>query len=234
MHASTDNILAPDKWQFDSDVTAAFDNMLARSIPQYAVMRQACYDLASDYVQLDTDIVDIGCSRGEAIAALLERHGATNRFVGLEISEPMLEAARERFQERVDIRPYDLRKGYPSDLKASVTLSILTLQFTPLEYRLRIVHDIFKSTLPNGVFILVEKVLGASAELDSEMVKRYYALKSDNGYTTEQIERKRLSLEGVLVPVTAKWNEEILRGAGFSQVDCFWRWMNFSGWIAIK
>jgi tRNA (cmo5U34)-methyltransferase len=43
-----------------------------------------------------------------------------------------------------------------------------------------------------------------------------------------------LSLEGVLVPVTAAWNEYLLRSAGFSHVDCFWRWMNFAAWVAVK
>jgi tRNA (cmo5U34)-methyltransferase len=43
-----------------------------------------------------------------------------------------------------------------------------------------------------------------------------------------------LALEGVLVPVTAAWNEQLLKGAGFSQVECFWRWMNFAGWVAVK
>ena len=82
--------------------------------------------------------------------------------------------------------------------------------------------------------MLVEKILGATADLDAQMVSRYYALKGANGYSPEQIERKRLSLEGVLVPVTARWNEELLRMAGFTQVDCFWRWMNFAGWLAVK
>lgn len=66
------------------------------------------------------------------------------------------------------------------------------------------------------------------------MVDRYYALKSANGYSRDEIERKRYSLEGVLVPVTARWNEELLTGAGFRQVDCFWRWMNFAAWVAVK
>ena len=66
------------------------------------------------------------------------------------------------------------------------------------------------------------------------MVESYYRLKSAHGYSQEEIERKRLSLEGVLVPVTARWNEELLYMAGFRQVDCFWRWMNFAGWVAVK
>ena len=49
-----------------------------------------------------------------------------------------------------------------------------------------------------------------------------------------QIRDKRKSLEGVLVPVTAKWNEDILRQCGFRKVDCFWRCLNFAAWVAIK
>ena len=233
-----DHTLPGSKWVFDEGVTTVFDNMLARSIPQYEVMRQACFDLGSAYVQKGTDIVDLGCSRGEAMTRYIDRFGAYNRFVGLDVSDPMLDAARQRFEGMmrcgvVDIHRFDLREGYPS-VKASLTLSVLTLQFIPIEYRQRIIRDIYKSTVSGGALLLVEKVLGATADLDALMVKTYYALKAQNGYSQDEIERKRLSLEGVLVPVTADWNEELLRMAGFRQVDCFWRWMNFAGWIAVK
>lgn len=233
-----DNVLPQTKWQFDESVTDAFDNMLERSIPQYSVMRQACFDLACLYAKRKTDIVDLGCSRGEAMARLIDRFGINNRFIGVEVSDPMLQAARARFQGLidcgvVDIRELDLREGYPPCL-ASVTLCILTLQFTPIEHRLRIVQDIYDHTTEGGALILVEKVIGSSANLDKTFVNVYYDLKAQNGYSQEQIERKRLSLEGVLVPVTARWNEEMLSMCGFKQVDSFWRWMNFSGWIAIK
>jgi tRNA (cmo5U34)-methyltransferase len=59
-------------------------------------------------------------------------------------------------------------------------------------------------------------------------------MKGRNGYTEEEINSKRIALEGVLVPVTANWNEQLLRDAGFTQVECFWRNLNFAGWIAIK
>lgn len=226
------------KWEFNESVTACFDEMLARSIPQYDVMRQACFDIAARYVKPKTSIVDIGCSRGAALAPFIEKFGAGHRFVGLDVSKPMLAAARERFKGYidcgiVDIREHDLRQGLPH-LKPSVVLSILTLQFTPIEYRQRIVADIYKTLEPGGALILVEKVLGATADIDTLMVGTYYSLKGEHGYTQEQIAKKRASLEGVLVPVTAKWNEELLRMAGFTQVDCFWRWMSFAGWVAVK
>lgn len=238
MQTLKDETMPGDKWAFDGEVTTVFDDMLARSIPQYEVMRQACHDLACRYARRKTAIVDLGCSRGEAMARLIDKFGVNNHFVGVEISAPMLDAARQRFRGLIDcgvveIREMDLRREYPQ-VEASVTLCVLTLQFTPIEYRLRIMQDIYDHTMPGGALIFVEKVIGASAQIDRHMVETYYTLKAANGYTADQIERKRLSLEGVLVPMTARWNEEMLSMVGFRQVDCFWRWMNFAGWIAVK
>lgn len=233
-----DQIMPDAKWAFDGDVTDVFDDMLERSIPQYEVMRQACFDVGKRFVKEGTAIVDLGCSRGEAIAQLVDQFGAHNRFIGVDVSEPMLQAARGRFEglircKVVEIQNLDLRREYPGAL-ASLTMAVLTIQFTPIEHRLRIMRDVYQHTVNGGAFVLVEKVLGATADLDAMMVETYYKLKAENGYTQDQIERKKLSLEGVLVPVTAKWNEEMLRMSGWSQVDCFWRWCNFAAWIAVK
>jgi len=226
------------QWEFDEDVTGCFDDMLARSIPDYDTMRKAVFELACRYVQKDTAIVDLGCSRGAAMAPLIQKFGSHNFFVGVEVSEPMYKAVCERFAGyiqcgMVEIRNSDLREQYPR-VPASVTLGILTLQFIPLEYRQRVVAEVFRNTVPGGAFILVEKILGCSADLDDQFVERYYDLKHANGYSLASIAEKREALQGVLVPVTAKWNEDLLTQAGFARVDCFWRWMNFAGWIAVK
>src|SRR5512142_516136 len=232
--APVDQVMSDEdsRWRFDESVTEVFDNMLARSIPQYDVMREATFELGSKFVQPQTSIIDLGCSRGEALAPFVRKFGARNRFVGVEVSPTMLAAVRERFAGPiedgiVDIRDLDLRTGYPSD-NASVTLAVLTIQFTPMEYRHRILRRVFEHTLPGGAFILVEKVLASTAQLDDLFVERYHTMKARNGYTTEQIERKRLALEGVLVPLTARANTDLLRAAGFRQVECFWRWLNFA------
>jgi tRNA (cmo5U34)-methyltransferase len=115
-----------------------------------------------------------------------------------------------------------------------VTLSVLTLQFIPLEYRRGLLKQIYEHTAEGGCLILVEKVLGQTPQLDDLMIERYLDMKRANGYSEEQIIRKRLALEGVLVPLTASGNEELLRSAGFEAVDCFWRWMNFGAWAAVR
>lgn len=226
------------RWQFDRDVTNVFENMLARSIPEYGTMRALVFDLGATLVQPGTAIIDIGCSKGDALAPFVQQFGTANCYIGVELSEPMLEATRRRFatlieQGIVDVRRLDLRTEYPREM-ASLTLAVLTIQFTPIEYRQRIMQRIAAHTVSGGGVILVEKVLGSTAHFDELLTRRYYELKVFNGYTTDQIERKRLALEGVLVPVAARWNEDLLREAGFNQVECFWRWCNFAGWIAIK
>lgn len=227
------------KWEFDGAVTECFEDMLRRSIPQYDVMRKAVYDLACRYIRPKTPVVDIGASRGDAIAPLIDKYGAYNTWYAVEVSEPMLQVLRKRFAGLIDtsvvhVCATDLRHEFPPVVGASLILSVLTLQFTPIEYRQQIVLRAYDALSPGGALILVEKLLGATAQLDSLMVDTYYEFKRQSGYTEEEIQRKRMALEGVLVPLTAEWNETLLRQCGFAHVDCFWRWMNFAGWVAVK
>jgi tRNA (cmo5U34)-methyltransferase len=243
---TTDDLSPGRPWVFDEEVTRAFDDMLERSIPQYHVMRAAVHDIALAFLEPEENgaetfplVLDLGCSRGETIALLRETmcaQGLHARFVGVDVSDPMLRAARQRFarDSDVEIAQFDLRRGYPSVPSARVTLSVLTLQFIPIEYRQRVVKQIYEHTTKGGCFILVEKVLGRTAHLNDIMVARHLDMKRGNGYSEEQIIRKRLALEGVLVPRTASWNEELLTSVGFEAVDCFWRWMNFAAWAAVR
>ncbi len=233
-----DHVMPSGPWQFDQQVADVFDDMLQRSIPQYNAMRMVVFEVGSRFVQPGTAIVDMGCSRGEALAPFVSSFGATNEYIGLEISEPMIEAARTKFGshphgDRVTIQPADLRHEFPQ-VRSSLVLSVLTLQFTPIEYRQRIIRRVFDTLEPGGAFILVEKVLGATSELNDAFVDLFLRIKKRNGYSEAEIDRKRLSLEGVLVPVTAHWNEELLHEEGFRSVDCFWRHLNFAGWVAVK
>lgn len=231
-----DGVLPEGKWAFDSEVTNCFDDMLSRSIPQYEIMRSVIKDVSSRFISNGSVVIDIGCSHGESIAGLLSDENDVI-FFGIDCSEPMVQAAKARFSEnkQVNIQDNDLRNGLPRTIpSANLILSVLTIQFVPIEYRQLIVQSVYDKLLPGGVFIFAEKVLGSNHPINTVMVDAYLDMKRKNGYSEDQIQRKKMSLEGVLVPVTASWNEELLKMAGFKTVDCIWRWMNFAAWIAIK
>lgn len=240
-----DNVVPKDKWEFDENVTDCFENMLERSIPQYEVMRKAVSDLSYDVITTGVSrlnyfkLLDIGCSDGLMLQTLYDRFDGNGTYVGIDVSEPMLKKAKLRFldlilERKIEILNCDLRTSFPDGIFNIIT-SILTIQFIPIDYRQEIIQRVYDSLIDKtGCFIMVEKVLGNSSTINKLMVKNYYDMKSDNDYSQDQIERKRLSLEGVLVPVTNDWNIQLLKSAGFRQVDVFWRWMNFVGYIAIK
>lgn len=234
-----DNVMPTGKWEFNQEVTNCFDEMLSRSIPAYADMRVLTERLGSKFVQRKTAIVDLGCSTGEAIKPFVSKYGAQNQYKLFDVSEPMLEECKKRYSGWIDnglmtVENFDIRNGIDKNISASLVLSVLTLQFTPIEYRQKIVQSIYNSLNYGGCFILVEKILGSNYEIDNLLVDEYYRIKGEHSYTQEQISAKRKSLEGVLVPITAKWNEQLLGSAGFKKIDCFYRYLNFAGWICIK
>ncbi len=146
----------------------------------------------------------------------------------------MLRVLRERFAGRADvaIHDLDLRDDFPPVRDAALVLSVLTLQFVPIECRQALVQRIHDSLAPGGTLLIIEKVLGAPPLTQDLLVRHYHAHKSSHGYTAEQIDRKRLALQGVLVPVAANWNVRLLETAGFHHIECYWRHLNFAAWIA--
>lgn len=251
--SNTDNVVPGESWEFDENVTKCFDDMLSRSIPMYQEMRRLCWELGRNFVHDRSVVVDFGASRGEALRPFVEEDVAKG-FIAVEISEPMRNVMKEEYGDNkkfivsdLDMRDFDeksLSTVYPGAIMgqesfketeySSLVMSILTIQFTPIEYRQQIIQSIYDMLEPGGAFLFVEKVLGNNAKIDSLFVQEYYGMKNRNGYSYEDIQRKKASLEGVLVPVTAAWNEDMLKNAGFRGVDCFYRNLNFAGWVAIK
>lgn len=241
----TQGVYTDGKWEFDSNVADCFEDMLSRSIPQYDFMRKSVIKLIESIFELSPikqtrNILDLGCSDGIMLKQMVDSlNPEGTHFLGVDISEPMLDKAKHRLIDelisgQVQLKNLDLRTEYPQGMFDIVT-SILSIQFTPIEHRQHIIQNIYNSlSNTNGALIMVEKVLGNTDKINNLLVDEYYSIKRDNGYTQEQIDRKRLSLEGVLVPVTNDWNIDLLKQAGFRQVDVFWRCLNFVGYIAIK
>lgn len=234
--ANEDHTIPATNWVFDEEVTKVFGNMLDRSIPQYKVMREASTDISEKFFRDGDIIIDLGCSDGRSIDHVFNRLGnRAEGYYGVDTSEAMLNAARDNFKNEslIHIQKMDLREDFP-DLQAGIIQALLCLCFIPIEHRQKVVSECYSHLRSGGVLVIVDKMLGETSEITELFVERYHQMKADNGYTEEEIDRKRLSLQGVLVPITPSWLISMLKDAGFAYVDCFWRWMNFAGWVAIK
>ncbi|HXT21372.1 MAG TPA: carboxy-S-adenosyl-L-methionine synthase CmoA [Thermoanaerobaculia bacterium] len=230
----------PQDFAFGAETAAVFDDMLDRSVPFYAEIQAMVAELAADFAQDGTAVYDLGCSTGTSLLHVARALPSERqlRFVGIDSSPEMLALAEAKLQRTGFPYPYELRRADLDgafDLReASVALLVLTLQFVRPLHRDQLVRSIFEGLVEGGCVLLVEKVLGESSTLNRLFIDHYYAMKRRNGYTDMEIAQKREALENVLVPYRLEENKELLRRAGFREVDVFFKWFNFCGIVARK
>lgn len=232
-----DEIIPGQEWVFDEKVASVFDDMLQRSIPGYNNMRDMTIRMLELVIPRSGCILDLGCSHGEMIDALDKKlNSPVLEFVGVDSSTAMVTRARTRFSgnEMVKIIHADIVDCEIQRMKYDAILSILTLQFVPLEFRQKIFKRIANGISPDGCFILVEKILGENSFAQEQLIDTYHLYKASMGYSEEQIIAKRKSLENVLVPLRLSENIAMLKEAGFTTVQPYWQNLNFVGIYASK
>ncbi len=225
-------------FDFGEKTAAVFDDMLDRSIPEYRELQRMMGELAGEMAMSESNVYDLGCSTGITLKSLDETVKSDARLVGIDYSPAMLDKAQENLKDRheagrVAFRQADLNEGLQIE-NASVVILNLTLQFVRPMNREQLLESIVEGLNPGGVLILVEKVLGNDAFLNRLWIKLYYDMKRRNGYTETEIAQKREALENVLIPYRPEENMKILRRAGFDEVDMFFKWYNFAGFLALK
>lgn len=225
-------------FHFDASVANVFDDMVSRSVPFYGEMQRMTCELARDFATPSSEIYDIGCSTGTTLLALDQVLPPGVGLVGIDNSEEMIKKARTKLEQTMPARSWrlelsDIHQALPIR-NASVVTMLLTLQFVRPLHRARIMQEIYRGLQPNGCVILIEKLVMEDSRLNRLFIEHYYDFKRRNGYSETEIAKKREALENVLVPYRAEENNALLKEAGFSVVEEFFRWYNFSGIVAIK
>lgn len=225
-------------FKFNSKVAAVFDDMVSRSVPYYEEMQRMTCELAADFATPNTNLYDIGCSTATTLLALDDRIDPSVKFVGIDNSEDMLAKARQKVeqsgtQRHIEFVTADLHQGLFLE-NASVITMLLTLQFVRPLYRERIMKNIYNGLNARGCLIMIEKLTSEDTLFNRLFINHYYDYKRRMGYSETEITQKREALENVLIPYRVEENVELLKGAGFSSVELFFRWYNFCGIIAVK
>jgi len=225
-------------FKFGSQVVQVFDDMVSRSVPYYNEMQRMLAELAADFAVDGTNIYDLGCSTGTTLLGFDKVLSDGVKFVGVDDSPEMAKQCEENFQKAGITRPYkvinaDINNGLILE-NPSVVVMCLVLQFIRPLYREKLIHEIYRQLNPQGCFLLVEKVLGEGSMLNRMFIDYYYNYKRRNNYSDMEISKKREALENVLIPYRLSENLDLLKAAGFSQTEIFFKWYNFVGIIAVK
>jgi len=234
----SEEIKKPSDFKFGATVANAFDDMVERSVPFYNEIQRMIIELAAEHALPNTQVIDLGCSTGTTMIGLNPHVAQDIKFVGVDDSAEMLKKCEAKLQEAKFERDYEL---VLADLheelhieNASVVILCLTLQFVRPIYRERLLKKIYEGLVPGGVLIISEKILAEDSLFNRNFIKYYYDYKRRNHYSEMEISQKREALENVLIPYKLSENTKILKEAGFQHIENFFKWYNFSGFIAVK
>ena len=108
------------------------------------------------------------------------------------------------------------------------------MQFINPSIRQVITDKIFNSLNWGGAFLFFEKVRGPDARFQDIMQTLYTEYKMSEGYNEKEIIGKTLSLKGILEPFSSNANIEMLKRAGFQDINLVFKRLCFEGYLAIK
>lgn len=236
---ATDAAPGPASFDFGPAVVRVFDDMVSRSVPLYDALQRLTATLVLR-LKAPGAIYDLGCSTGATFLALIEQAAAPLTLVGFDKSPDMIEACRRKLAPRLGDHRLTLHRA---DLEDEASLAIedcgavvlsLVAQFLRPASRRRLLHALGERLNPGGCLVLVEKTVQASPAIDAAFIETYHGFKAAQGYSRLEIARKREALENRLVPLRPDENIAMLRDAGFADVEIFFTWLNFQGYLALK
>jgi len=223
------------QFEFDEEVAAVFDDMLARSVPFYKQSQEITEFFIHKNLKNGGIVYDLGCSTATLLINISRKLKVKATLIGLDNSEAMLNRAKtkcEAFCADIELKNADILSYKYKN--ADIFVSNYTLQFVRPPVREELVQKIAFSTNQDGIFIFSEKVISHHSKLNKDLIECYYNFKKDQGYSEYEIVQKREALENVLVPYSEDENIKMALKAGFTHCEVIFRWANFTTFIAIK
>ncbi len=223
---------------FDESVPEVFPDMIQRSVPGYSNIITAIGMLAQRFVTENSNVYDLGCSRGAGILSIRRNLKTSQvRIIGIDNSQPMVERCRTHINAYhsdvpVEILCDDIR--HIDIQNASMVVLNFTLQFLPRADRLALLQKIYQGLNPNGILVLSEKFTFENATMNELLIDLHHTFKRANGYSELEVSQKRTALENVMLTDSIETHKKRLQEAGFQQVELWFQCFNFGSMIAIK
>jgi len=175
-----------------------------------------------EHVPLDARrILDLGTGDGRLLG-LLRNDRPEMLGVGVDFSDLMLEAARRRFanDEHVELVKHDLAEPLPALGGFDIVVSSMAIHHLEHDRKRSLYAEVFDLLEPGGIFANFEHVASPTQRLH---VAFFAAI-------GEPLEHEDPSDRTLDVNSQLAW----LRGLGYDDVDCYWKWLEMALLIGVK
>ncbi len=215
---------------FSFDTVQGFDKHISLSVLGYSHMVELIKSMATFFITPGSNVYDIGCSTGNLLFELNEVIKVDNvKYIGYDLSTNLLPKAKnDVYFFRQDVTDSDVTFS-----ATNLVICAFTLQFIKPAKRQELITKIYNSLNERGAFIFVEKIYSAEGYTQDIFNSSHYDFKL-RAFTPEEILGKQDKLREIMKPLTARENVQLLKNAGFKNINTFYQSLNFKGWIAIK
>jgi tRNA (cmo5U34)-methyltransferase len=225
-------------WKFSGAVVDSFDDHVSKSVPLYHEGHNLICDMSDFFVKPDSVCYEIGCSTGTLTLKLANHNFGKPKasFIGIDIEPDMIAKANAKAASFPQLNvSFIAEDAVAMELQpADLIICYYTVQFVRPSVRQLLIDKLYKTLNWGGALLLFEKVRGADARFQDILTTLYNDYKLRMGYSAEEIVSKTRSLKGVLEPFSTQGNIDILKRAGFVDINTVQKYLCFEGFLAIK
>tara|TARA_B110000858_G_scaffold27272_1_gene28596 strand:+ start:1525 stop:2244 length:720 start_codon:yes stop_codon:yes gene_type:complete len=225
-------------WTFNGKLVDSFDAHISRSVPLYKEGHDLICDMSDFFIKPNSICYEIGCSTGTLTLELAAHHKnkPEAHFIGVDIEEDMIRKSCSKLNQVKGLNVSFLAEDV-TQLEmdqADLIVCYYTVQFINTSVRQRLIDKLYKTLNWGGALLLFEKVRGADARFQDILSALYHDYKLREGYSADEIIAKSRSLKGVLEPFSTQGNLDMLKRAGFVDINTVQKYLCFEGFLAIK
>tara|TARA_B110000444_G_C18818178_1_gene586260 strand:+ start:1223 stop:1942 length:720 start_codon:yes stop_codon:yes gene_type:complete len=225
-------------WTFNGKLVDSFDAHISRSVPLYKEGHDLICDMSDFFIKPSSICYEIGCSTGTLTLELAAHHKnkPEAHFIGVDIEEDMIRKSCSKLNQVKGLNVSFLAEDV-TQLEmdqADLIVCYYTVQFINTSVRQKLIDKLYKTLNWGGALLLFEKVRGADARFQDILSALYHDYKLREGYSADEIIAKSRSLKGVLEPFSTQGNLDMLKRAGFVDINTVQKYLCFEGFLAIK
>jgi SAM-dependent methyltransferase len=207
-----------------------YDELKLRVIPGY---RQV-HELALRYADANPRrrVLELGCGTGDWASAFLQNHPEAD-YVAVEFSTNMrrLASARLSHSTHFQLLDRDLNASLP---EGPFDLVVSFFAIHHVENKQRLVHDVFASLVPGGLFLYADITIASDQKLERSFLDGWVDFMHRAGLDTERIPHVLADHRDNDIPEPSSAQLSYLRAAGFSPAEVIWSWEKFALFYAVK
>lgn len=157
-----------------------YDIEVRKNLPLYDELRKVLFDFVPFSKEAKINVLELGIGTGTIAAEFLEGY-PNARLIGVDISSKMIEQSRrklDQYKSRIELVQADFRTLPPMG-QIDLVYSILTVHHVPYEGKEALFKKICTILRPDGVFILIDPVNGASDQLTKHYQNKAFSFKEE-------------------------------------------------------